>query len=202
MFCSNCGTQLPDNQNFCQKCGKPQQHVSQGKQTTISESQDSLSQDDAIDREVADLRTTWKRNNPVQQDKIEREIADLRAARSSELNPYISKVEKMNELDKAILDNAQHGWRLVFRDEEFAQMLYPKDAMLAILASFIPPAAFGLAIFISIVTRDFNGATSIYTVLSSIGLYCMAFGAIVWMHMKDKSLFLYFVDGQVKIFRS
>ena len=24
MFCSNCGTQLPDEANFCWKCGKPQ----------------------------------------------------------------------------------------------------------------------------------------------------------------------------------
>jgi len=24
MFCSNCGTQLPDDANFCLKCGKPQ----------------------------------------------------------------------------------------------------------------------------------------------------------------------------------
>jgi ribosomal protein S27AE len=29
MFCSNCGTQLPDEANFCWKCGKPQKQGAQ-----------------------------------------------------------------------------------------------------------------------------------------------------------------------------
>jgi hypothetical protein len=29
MFCSNCGTQLPDEANFCWKCGKPQKQGTQ-----------------------------------------------------------------------------------------------------------------------------------------------------------------------------
>jgi hypothetical protein len=33
MFCSNCGTQLPDNANYCLKCGKPQV---KGAQASIS----------------------------------------------------------------------------------------------------------------------------------------------------------------------
>jgi hypothetical protein len=29
MYCSNCGTELPDNANFCVKCGKPQREGAQ-----------------------------------------------------------------------------------------------------------------------------------------------------------------------------
>ncbi|GIK63223.1 MAG: hypothetical protein BroJett018_10170 [Chloroflexota bacterium] len=34
MFCSNCGTQIPDDSNFCPKCGKPQRN---GLNTTSQE---------------------------------------------------------------------------------------------------------------------------------------------------------------------
>jgi ribosomal protein L40E len=78
MFCTKCGTELPDNANLCQKCGKQQQLVSQSKQTTMSESQIKLTQEVDLEREVADLSAAWKKNNPARQEEIEREVARLR----------------------------------------------------------------------------------------------------------------------------